>query len=251
MSKIGNGTEKELPIATVTPYNEDKQRFKLDVPKGARAGDAVAFLIPERGEGRVYMPKGVRYGEQFAVVVEPMDVPDNCFCFVAKWVEKVGAYAGVIVLIITIILGLNREKTLFANAADYWKEWFIAFIFQPLGCGVGYLLGFIMWLLERYILCCRCKCGDNEQRLDCKDLRAISIETGVQSLALMLALATLKFDGCEEEEVIRFILMASLVYGIHSIWYVIALCYCAKACDEKCANMQGLPGGDKGKSPVH
>ena len=61
------------------------------------------------------------------------------------------------------------------------------------------------------------------------------VETGVQSLALMILTVTLVFRGCQQGEVLAFVLCASLYYVFHSVWIVIFLrCCCMDFCNKTC-----------------
>lgn len=62
-------------------------------------------------------------------------------------------------------------------------------------------------------------------------------ETGVQNTPLMIAVVGLAFSGCQQQEVLVFVLAASLYYIFHSLWYVLLLrCVFAQWCDKTFAD---------------
>ena len=51
-------------------------------------------------------------------------------------------------------------------------------------------------------------------------------ETGVQNLALMIVAVNLVFRGCQQFQVMVFVLASSFYYIFHSAWYVLLLRFC-------------------------
>mmetsp|Transcript_28717 Transcript_28717/g.92004 ORF Transcript_28717/g.92004 Transcript_28717/m.92004 type:complete len:140 (-) Transcript_28717:157-576(-) len=86
----------------------------------------------------------------------------------------------------------------------YPSHWVVAALFQPIGCAFGFAVATL-------------------SRLERADVRAVSLECGVQNYALVLALVQLSFSGCEQEAVSEFVLVSSAWYVISSLWIVAAL----------------------------
>lgn len=108
-----------------------------------------------------------------------------CDKFIWQWIEL----AGVIFLISAFTLSIIIYEDIFA--ASPWSVWVMACILQPTGCLFGY------WV-SRFAGMSR------------KDQRTISLETGVQSFTLTIAVINLTFSG----DVLKKALMFPLAYGI-------------------------------------
>ena len=74
--------------------------------------------------------------------------------------------------------------------SDYPKLWGIAAFFQPLGGLFGYTMA---------TLC----------RLEMIDRRAVTLETGVQSYPMVLALVGLTWTGCTKIQVRAFVIICT------------------------------------------
>ena len=157
-------------------------KVKLTAPDGAVPGCVVEFVSPYGTPCTAHVPWGVQPGDQFiAPITDPNDPlnKDCCFCFIWQWLSKLAGPVAVFFLAAAVYVGVRDNPFLFEPDPIILKIHVIALFFQPLGCLFGFTLGFLFWLSERYIPCCRCACGGKHtQRLDCKDLRAISIGSG-------------------------------------------------------------------------
>lgn len=118
------------------------------------------------------------------------------------WVEKVGNIIGALFLVAAVAFGAIDHPDLY-NPGKYPGEWALAALFEPLGCCFGFAMA-------------------TAARLEARDARAVSLETGVQNYALIIALIALSYDAgsCEREEVSRFVLISTLWYVISSAWIV-------------------------------
>ena len=156
-------------------------KVKLTAPDGAVPGCVVEFVSPYGTPGTAHVPWGVKPGDQFiAPITDPNDPlnKDCCFCFVWQWLSKLAGPIAVFFLAAAVYVGVRDNPYIFAPSVDIIETHVLALFFQPLGCLFGFLLGFLFWLSERYIPCCRCACDKNSQRLDYKDLLTISIGSG-------------------------------------------------------------------------
>jgi len=245
---------KPFPLAQ-TEKHDDLGSVNVITPQGAVPGSVVQFITPFGTRGQTTVPWGFSAGDKFVVnMTDPADprVKDFCFCYIWQWISTIGGIVGVLFLIATIYVGVRDNRQIFTG--QIWGIHVVALAFQPLGCLCGFFLGLVFWCFERNLSCCRCACGSkNAQRLDCRDLRAISIETGVQNTPLMITTVGLAFSGCNREEALIFILTASLYYVVNSFWYVLVLrCIFSKWCDKTfaddearcCENLKYLCCGD-------
>jgi len=118
------------------------------------------------------------------------------------WVMKAGNVVGFLFLVGAFVTGLVTYPELL-NPGKYPAEWGLAAMFQPLGCAIGFVMA-------------------KAAKLDEPDVRAVALETGIQSYPLILALVSLSFKvgSCEWEEVSRFVLISTFWYIISSLWIV-------------------------------
>ena len=123
--------------------------------------------------------------------------------YIYQWIEIAGGAIGGLFLVAAIVTGALDNPHLMVPTS-YPREWGLAAMFQPLGCLFGLTAGHL------------CK-------LDPRDVRAVSLETGVQNYALIIALVNLSFTGCTHRLVSVFVLVSSLWYVISSVWLVLAL----------------------------
>jgi bile acid transporter len=107
-----------------------------------------------------------------------------------EWVEKIGSLIGICFLIAALVVGLRQYPDI-TNPRNYPKEWGLACFFQPLGCAFGYC---VSWLAG----------------LDFADQKAVAFETGVQNYALVIAIITLSYTGCDRADALTFPLIASV-----------------------------------------
>ena len=160
-----------------TEKHDDLGSVKVITPQGTVPGSVVQFTTPFGTRGQTTVPWGFSPGDKFVVnMSDPADprVKDFCFCYIWQWISTMGGIIGVLFLIATIYVGVRDNRQIFT--AQIWQMHLLALVFQPLGCLCGFFLGIMFWCFERNLQCCRCACGSkNAQRLDCRDLRAISI----------------------------------------------------------------------------
>lgn len=109
--------------------------------------------------------------------------------FYWEWTEIGTTIFGVAFLIAAFILSLIIYADIFA--ATPWSAWVMAVILQPSGCAFGYFASKFAGMPH-------------------KDQRTISLETGVQSFTLTIAVINLTFSG----DVLEKALMFPLAYGI-------------------------------------
>ena len=167
---------KPFPSAE-TEKHDDLGSVKVITPEGTAPGSVVQFTTPFGTRGQATVPWGFSPGDKFVVnMTDPADprVKDFCFCYVWQWISTMGGIIGVVFLIATIYVGVRDNRHIFTR--QLWKVHVVALVFQPIGCLCGFVLALLFWSFERNLKCCRCACGSkNAQRLDCRDLRAISI----------------------------------------------------------------------------
>lgn len=109
--------------------------------------------------------------------------------FLWKWIELVSSVLAILLLIVSVTVSLLAYGNLYQEMPV--TAWITAAIMQPLGCGFGYLVSKL------------CK-------MPPKDRRTISLETGIQSFALTVAVIQLSF---EDEETLKYALMFPVAYG--------------------------------------
>ncbi|GMI10925.1 hypothetical protein TrVE_jg5870 [Triparma verrucosa] len=120
-------------------------------------------------------------------------------------IEKVGGAFGALFLVAALVTGI-RDNADLMDVKKYKNQWILSAIFEPMGCLFGFCVA-KLW------------------KLPPKDCRAVCLETGVQSQALIMALVALSWDGCERTEVLTFVLISTVWYVISSTWLVCFLRY--------------------------
>lgn len=105
----------------------------------------------------------------------------------------------------TVIVGIIENVENFKVAP--WSIWFVAVIFQPIGCAFGYFV------------------SRNVVKLRNKECRTICLETGVQNFALTIAVVNLSFadDEALRNKVMLFPVTYGLMYIINSVVLVLLL----------------------------
>jgi len=126
-------------------------------------------------------------------------------------VEKVGGALGALFLVAAAASGIKANPELF-DISEFWKVWLLAALFQPLGGGFGLIVS-------------------KFAKLSGPDSRAVCLETGVQSYALILAIVNLSYQGCARSEVLTFVLVATFWYVLSSFWMVSALRFTSERMD--------------------
>ncbi len=127
---------------------------------------------------------------------------------VAQKVEKFGSILGALFILAALVLGVLQNPDL-VNPLDYPKSWSAAFLLQPIGGLLGYLVA-------------------GAAKLPRPERRAVCIETGLQNTTLVIAMVALTFQGCERVEILTFPLMASFALLVNSIWMAGLLRYSSK-----------------------
>ncbi|GMI11632.1 hypothetical protein TrLO_g12267 [Triparma laevis f. longispina] len=120
-------------------------------------------------------------------------------------IEKVGGAFGALFLVAALVAGI-RDNADLMDVQKYKNQWILSAMFEPMGC----LFGFFVAKLTK---------------LPPRDCRAVCLETGVQSQALIMALVALSWDGCERTEVLTFVVISTVWYVISSTWLVCFLRY--------------------------
>lgn len=129
--------------------------------------------------------------------------PSQYRLLIHEWFEKIGSVLGALFLIAAMATGIRDHPELM-NPSEYPKEWIIAAMFQPLGCGFGYLMAYML-------------------RLSGDDCRAICLETGVQSYPMVLAVTSLSFSGCTRTMINTFPYISGVWYVVSSAWILVIL----------------------------
>jgi len=125
----------------------------------------------------------------------------------AKYIEKFGSACGLLILLAAIVVGMNDNLDLWKEG---WKIYLGSGLVQPFGLLFGYCV-------SKYII-----------GLPEKLAQTISLETGLQNIALIIAIVEISFsDETIRDEVLKFPLMYSLWYifwtlGIIIIFYFMA-----------------------------
>mmetsp|Transcript_26921 Transcript_26921/g.60190 ORF Transcript_26921/g.60190 Transcript_26921/m.60190 type:complete len:329 (-) Transcript_26921:227-1213(-) len=114
-----------------------------------------------------------------------------CGKFIWQWIELGTSVFGAIFLIAALVFSLIIYEDIFASTP--WSVWVMALLMQPTGCAFGYFVAKAMGLPH-------------------KDQRTISLETGVQSFTLTIAVIALTFTGDELEKALMFPLAYGLLY---------------------------------------
>ena len=109
--------------------------------------------------------------------------------FIWQWIEIFASAFGIIFLILALVFSIVIYNDIFA--ASPWSVWVMALILQPAGCGFGYFVAKLLGMTH-------------------KEQRTISLETGVQSFTLTIAVINLTFSG----DVLKKALMFPLAYGL-------------------------------------
>jgi len=109
--------------------------------------------------------------------------------FIWQWIEIATTVFGVAFLVAAFTLSIVIYSDIFASTP--WTVWVMAILLQPTGCLFGY------WV-SRFA------------GMTLKDQRTISLETGVQSFTLTIAVINLTFSG----DVLKKALMFPLAYGM-------------------------------------
>ena len=115
--------------------------------------------------------------------------------FIWQWIEIGTTIFGIIFLIAALVFSIYIYKNIFA--ASPWSVWVMAVILQPAGCSFGYFVAKLLGLPH-------------------KEQRTISLETGVQSFTLTIAVINLTFTGDVLEKALMFPLAYGLLYFANS-----------------------------------
>jgi hypothetical protein len=132
--------------------------------------------------------------------------------FCHEWITKVGSLIGGAFLLAAIITGSVGNPDIF-DFKNLWHLWIMAGTFQPMGTFFGYTLAAAFGLGP-------------------KDMRAVGIETGVQSYALVISVISTSFTGCERDQILTFPLIAGFWYSINSLGISLLMRFCVSPCDK-------------------
>lgn len=114
--------------------------------------------------------------------------------FIWKWVELLASILGVLFLIASVAVAILSYGSFFSETP--WQVWVMGAIMQPLGCAFGYYVSMVLGMPIR-------------------DMRTISLETGIQSFSLTIAVIQLSF----EDDYLRYALMFPVAYGfLYLFW---------------------------------
>jgi BASS family bile acid:Na+ symporter len=117
-----------------------------------------------------------------------------------QWLEKFTSGLGALFVIVPLVVGIIQNKSLFSESG---KMWVASIIFQPLGCLIGYWLTIATGLPK-------------------VDARTISLQTGIQSATLVIAIISLTFpDKYTQDRCLIFPLFYSFWYIINSGWLTV------------------------------
>jgi BASS family bile acid:Na+ symporter len=123
--------------------------------------------------------------------------------FFWQWLEVIGGVLGGIFLLAALVFGITDRVELM-HFGKFWKEHICAAMVEPLGCAFGYIVSTKMGLSDR-------------------DRRAVCMETGVQNVALCIALCALSFKGCVRQNTLLMPLLCTIWYVINSAWITLLL----------------------------
>lgn len=134
--------------------------------------------------------------------------------FIWKWVEIVSSVLGAVFLMVAVVLCFLAYGDLFSNAG--YEVWIMCVILQPLGCAFGYFISKI--------------CG-----MSSTHMRTISLETGVQNFALVIAVIQLSFKS--DADTLEYALMFPVCYGLVYLFWspiiVLLFRYCCSLSKEE------------------
>eukprot|EP00041_Stephanoeca_diplocostata_P013226 m.231173 g.231173 ORF g.231173 m.231173 type:complete len:384 (-) comp19265_c0_seq3:237-1388(-) len=118
--------------------------------------------------------------------------------FLWEWCESIGSAIGLLFIVVILVFAFVTNADLLDSGPDVWIP---ALLLEPLGCGFGYMLATL-------------------GRLDRRSRRAVSLETGVQNYTFAIAVISLTWkDDCDAQDTaLVFPYIATIAYGINSIW---------------------------------
>ena len=185
-STTAPGAVVELPGAvvelTTASGAREAEGSDADVANGAAADGKPDGTDANDAHGETVNEERLVYGR-------------GLYCW--EWTTKVGSLIGGLFLAAAIITGSLQNQDVF-DLSRYWHLWLLAASFQPIGTGFGFL--------------CAAAFGLGPQ-----DMRAVGIETGVQSYALVISVISTSFTGCQRDQILTFPLIAGLWYSINSL----------------------------------
>jgi bile acid transporter len=126
----------------------------------------------------------------------------------AKRVEVAGSGLGVTFIVAALVFGILQNPTLF-DIQSQPGVWICGILFMPIASSVGYI---VSWLAG----------------LPGPERRAVCLETGIQHVALVMAMIALSFTGCDRAYLLTFPLIASLMQLVNSMWMTALLRWSAR-----------------------
>jgi predicted Na+-dependent transporter len=121
--------------------------------------------------------------------------------FVWKWVEKGGSAVGAVFLLLVLVYGVITNYGL---SESVFSVWLVAALMQPIGCAFGY---FVAKLLK----------------LEPKQRRTISLETGVQNSSLIIAVVAISWE--DDVELRDKILTVHNRRSLQCVWCTLTLLF--------------------------
>ncbi len=116
--------------------------------------------------------------------------------FIWSWVEQLSSALGVFFLIVAVIISIAAYGNFFSDAG--YEVWVMCVILQPLGCAFGYFVSKMFGMSSTH-------------------MRTISLETGIQSFGLTIAVIQLSFKS--DEDTMEYALMLPVCYGfLYLFW---------------------------------
>ena len=95
--------------------------------------------------------------------------------FFHQWICAFGSAFGVLFLIAAVVVGIKQNPDIMKPNV-FPGEWWLAFLFEPVGVGFGWLMATLA-------------------KLDARDRVAVALETGVQNYTLVIAIVALTYKG--------------------------------------------------------
>jgi len=120
---------------------------------------------------------------------------------IAGLVGKISAAIAVIFLVGALIAGYFSDRDLMSSKLSCW---IFAALIQPLGYLGGVIIAYFTGI-------------------DWADTMTISIETGVQNVAMALAIVSLSIDESDpkQPDMMRIPILCALLYPFHSLWIIL------------------------------
>lgn len=191
------GWSSTTPGAVVELTDASGAREAEGTDTDTDADNAGALIAAAEGkpDGSASLEESPKEDDYVVVNEERLVYGRGLYCW--EWTTKIGSLIGGCFLGAAILTGSIQNQDVF-DLSRYWHLWILALSFQPIGTAFGFTLASI--------------CG-----LSPPDMRAVGIETGVQSYALVISVISTSFTGCQRDQILTFPLIAGLCYAINSL----------------------------------